>query len=417
MIAGMGFAILRTQKLKSPVAVRRSMKHAFRAQETPNADMARTPENTHIGAQSVDEGMAAFNAALPEKYRKNAVLAVEYLVTASPEAMNAMDRAGQDAYFADALDWLKEKHGVENVVYAGIHRDESTPHMYAYVVPKDPETGRLNCRRFLGGAKALSEMQTDFAVKVGQRHGLERGIEGSKARHITVQQYYAALNRPEHTHAAPELVEPKQLKKGLFSSTYESPVDVAERVKKHYDPAIKEAAGARLQARRAAEMARTAQAKDEQLKAVQARLEPLEGVFKGLTREQQKELVQAAAAKRQENAINAEKKRRVDALPELLRRAAGAAYVFAQHALEALKANSGFWRSIEWETVEKTAIQEAVYEHGQPMKSAVEAVLKHSPGQAHVTPEKAQVILDQVKEPEDRPVTQKTPEKRVRLLR
>ena len=37
----MGYAILRTQKLKSPVAVRRSMKHAFREQDTPNADPER----------------------------------------------------------------------------------------------------------------------------------------------------------------------------------------------------------------------------------------------------------------------------------------------------------------------------------------------------------------------------------------
>lgn len=307
----MGFAILRTQKLKSPGAVRRSMKHAFRAQDTPNADMARTPENTHIGAQSVDEGMAAFNAALPDKYRKNAVLAVEYLMTASPEAMHTKDRASQDAYFADALDWLKAKHGAENVIYAGIHRDESTPHMYAYVVPVDPETGRLNCRRFLGGAKALNEMQSDFAAKVGQRHGLERGIEGSKARHTTVKQYYAALNRPEHTHVTPDLVVAKQLKKGLFSSTHESPDVVAERVKRHYDPAIKEASMGRLHARRAAEMAKTASAKDKQLKAVQGRFAALAEVFKGLTREQQNELIQAAAVKREENAVHAEKDRAV----------------------------------------------------------------------------------------------------------
>ena len=38
------FAILRVQKLKSAVAVHRSMKHSFRAQDTPNADA----ELTHL---------------------------------------------------------------------------------------------------------------------------------------------------------------------------------------------------------------------------------------------------------------------------------------------------------------------------------------------------------------------------------
>lgn len=189
----MGYAILRTQKLKSGIAVRRSMKHAFREQDTPNADPGRTPDNTHIGAKSVDEALQRFNARLPEKVRKNAVLAVEYLITASPEDMKGKTRAEQDAYFRDGLEWLKRRHGVENIVYAGVHRDETTPHMYAYVVPLDRQ-GKLNCRSFLGGAQALSEMQTKFAREVGKQHGLERGVEGSKARHTSIQQYYARVH-------------------------------------------------------------------------------------------------------------------------------------------------------------------------------------------------------------------------------
>lgn len=186
------FAILRVQKLKSAIAVRRSFKHAFREQDTPNADPERTPDNTHLGPQNVDQAMDAFRSRLPEKHRVDAVLAIEYLVTATPEAMQAKGRDGQNAYFLDALKWLQARHGKENVVYAGVHRDEASPHMYAYVVPRVGE--RLNCRRFLGGAKALSEMQTDFAEQVGTKHDLERGIEGSRARHTTLKQYYGRVN-------------------------------------------------------------------------------------------------------------------------------------------------------------------------------------------------------------------------------
>jgi hypothetical protein len=190
----MNKAILRIQKLKSPVAVRRSMLHAFREQETPNADPDLTSNNTHIGAENVAEAIQRFNTALPEgKIRKNAVWAVEYLITASPEAMASKDRAAQDAYFGDALDWLRAKHGVDNVVYAGIHRDEITPHMYAYVVPKD-ERGKLNCRAFFGEKDALSKMQTHFVEKVGHKHALERGVEGSKANHTSIRQYYGRVN-------------------------------------------------------------------------------------------------------------------------------------------------------------------------------------------------------------------------------
>src|SRR5471032_2635618 len=199
----MGYAILRTQKLKSGIAVRRSLTHAFRERETPNADASRTPENTHIGAADVDEA-----------------LAVEYLITASPEDMHGKTRQEQDAYFRDALKWVEDKHGKANVVYAGIHRDEQTPHMYAYVVPLD-ERGKLNCRSFLGGAKALSQMQTEFSQEVGQQHGLQRGIEGSKARHTSIQQYYSRVSKafeplPEVKTPAPKL-RPEPEKPGLFA--------------------------------------------------------------------------------------------------------------------------------------------------------------------------------------------------------
>lgn len=193
----MRYAILRTAKIKHASKLRRSLSHSFRESDTPNADPQRLVDNTHIGAQSSREAIERFNdrLATQSKVRKNAVLAVEYLITASPEAMQGKNRKQQDAYFDDALAWLRQRHGEENVFYAGVHRDETTPHMYAYVVPIDKRE-KLNCRHFLGGGQALSEMQTDFADAVGARHGLVRGQKGSKARHQPMKAYYKRLNAP-----------------------------------------------------------------------------------------------------------------------------------------------------------------------------------------------------------------------------
>lgn len=240
----MKYAILRTQKLKSAVAVHRSMKHAFREQETPNADESRTPENTQIGAANVAEAMERFAARLPEKVRKNGVVAIEYLMTASPEAMQAKSRKEQDDYFRDALEWLKERHGADNVVYAGIHRDETTPHMYAYVVPID-ERGRLNARSFLGGRSALSEMQTDYAERVGRQHGLQRGIEGSKAHHQRVQRFYGDLAAGDR-HAptiAPEELERQKVKGSGLAQRVFGAVETQEGVVARLNAKIREAWG------------------------------------------------------------------------------------------------------------------------------------------------------------------------------
>ena len=83
------------QKLKSAVAVHRSMKHSFRAQDTPNADAELSHLNEHFGAHSVAEGMAAFRSRLPESFRKDAVQAVEYLITASRGHAKASRKASR----------------------------------------------------------------------------------------------------------------------------------------------------------------------------------------------------------------------------------------------------------------------------------------------------------------------------------
>lgn len=207
-INSMNYAILRTQKLKSTASVWRSLKHAFREQTTPNADPSKTSNNAHLGAKSASEAMQKVRNRLPEKRRKDAVLVIEYLITASPETMAKLGPKGRDGYFNDSMNWLRKRHGAENVVYAGIHRDETTPHMYAYVVPLDESTGRLNCKRWLGGAKALKEMQTEFAEQVGKPRGLQRGQEGSKARHESVKSWYARVGSVVPKKPVVELPEP-----------------------------------------------------------------------------------------------------------------------------------------------------------------------------------------------------------------
>ncbi|MFX7117508.1 plasmid recombination protein, partial [Acinetobacter baumannii] len=72
-----------------------------------------------------------------------------------------------------------------------LHMDEKTPHIEAYVMPFD-KRNRLNCRSFLGGAKKLTELQTEYANAMAPM-GLTRGMKGSPATHTTVKQFYALI--------------------------------------------------------------------------------------------------------------------------------------------------------------------------------------------------------------------------------
>lgn len=205
----MSFAILRLQKLKTFADVGGSLSHNYRNRETLNADADRTHLNDH-DLDTNEKCMSAIRDRIPEKRRKDAVLCIEHLITASPE-WDGWGTSKETEFFEQSKKWLENKYGKKNVVSTTVHRDETTPHLVAYVVPVDEETGRLNAKKFIGGSRhTLSQMQTDFAVEVKDL-GLDRGLQGSKAKHTSIQEYYEKLNNYEN--------EPG-IEKGL---TYEVP--------------------------------------------------------------------------------------------------------------------------------------------------------------------------------------------------
>jgi len=263
------FAILRTAKLKTMGEIGGSLAHTYRTRETTNADPERSPQNEHHGGETPEAVRKAISERIPEKHRSDAVLCVEYFVGASPEHF----QNGQDgsAYFAAAVEWLKERHGAENVVATAIHRDETSPHLVAYVVPLDHQ-GKLNAKSFLGGKAVLSAMQTDFADKVGRAHGLERGLEGSKATHTTIQEYYGRVSRVSNKTPSVSIPEPSMGERVNVKAYGER---VAESVIQQLGPELKQLRAKEVEAQaKAREQASTIRGRDAQLKL--ARVELLE---------------------------------------------------------------------------------------------------------------------------------------------
>jgi hypothetical protein len=203
----MAYGICRIQKLKAG-SVGRSGKHTSRRYDTPNADPTR--QHIRIIGQPDSPNIPDLEILVrqhigDQTIRKNAVLAVEFLLTASPGYFRPDDpsRAGYyepkhlEDFQQSACEWLANRYG-DRIVRAELHLDESTPHIHAYMVPLD-ERGKLNCRALLGGSRyRLSELQDDFADAMATL-GLERGIKGSKAKHTEISKYYAAVNSAPDT--------------------------------------------------------------------------------------------------------------------------------------------------------------------------------------------------------------------------
>ena len=202
------FIILRTKKLHNLGNIGGASAHVARNRDTPNAD----PEREIVCLVGDTDAMVSVRRRLEDAtppVRSNSVLAVEVFIGASPEFFTkdgtnngAWDQAKIDAFAPRAVTWLKEEWGEENLASAFLHLDEKTPHLHAIVVPLDPETGRLNARRWLGGRSAMSALQDRCSAAFSDL-GLERGIKGSKAKHTSVSQWYAQMNA-----AVPEVPAP-----------------------------------------------------------------------------------------------------------------------------------------------------------------------------------------------------------------
>jgi len=132
------------------------------------------------------------DAILRKKYnaRKNAVLAIEGLYTASPDAIAQMDDETLNSFFEDCIAWHKKQYPGP-IISIDIHFDESTGHMHILSVPLINE--KLNARQIIGNRKDMADRQSDIADTIGVKYGLARGVKHSKAKHLPLMEREEAL--------------------------------------------------------------------------------------------------------------------------------------------------------------------------------------------------------------------------------
>lgn len=169
-----------------------------------------------------DGFVSALNAKLPEKRRKDAVEAVELVLSASPEFFDAINT--DRAKLADDLtlkkwanashNFLKSEFG-SNLIDVVLHMDESSPHIHAIVIPLTKD-GRLNANG-PGGIMSKLEMrarQTRYAEAMAQ-FGLCRGQSSTETKraHVSLKDSLKLARRASK-------VVPPPVKNGLLDTGY-----------------------------------------------------------------------------------------------------------------------------------------------------------------------------------------------------
>lgn len=150
-------------------------------------DWSRTHLNYDLHAPSNDNYTRAVKARIEQLQlarapRKDAVVMAQVLVTSDSNYFKGLNKEQQSAFFKDSYRFLCDRYGQENVISATVHLDERTPHLHFNFVPVTAD-GRLSAKSIFTKS-SLREQQTAFYEQVGKKYGLQRGVEGSTAKHL-----------------------------------------------------------------------------------------------------------------------------------------------------------------------------------------------------------------------------------------
>mgnify|MGYP000245495896 CR=1 FL=1 len=215
----MGYAVLHLEKAKGTDS--RMSAHIERTVHPKNADRTRTHLNRELvqfpeGVRNRTQAIAhrIETAGIRRKVSANQVKAIRILLTGSNKDMKQMEAEGRiEGWCNDSLKWIRETYGEQNLVSAVLHMDEKTPHIHATVIPivtgerrkagqeeqngkkkyrkKNPQDVRL-CADDVMARHRLKHYQDTYAQAMN-KYGLQRGVDGSLAKHISTMQYYKQL--------------------------------------------------------------------------------------------------------------------------------------------------------------------------------------------------------------------------------
>lgn len=195
----MSYSIIRVQKMNGQ-AIKGIQIHNQREKESHSNPDIREADN-HLnydlihGSKKLDykkeiEKVISENVKSEKKIRKDAVRLSEFLITSDSAFFDNLSPDEQKRYFETAKDFIADKYGEQNIIYATVHNDEKTPHMHVGLVPVTDD-GRLSAKDVFGNRLQFVKLQDAFNAHV-KAHGfdLERGLSSNR-KHLDVGRYKA----------------------------------------------------------------------------------------------------------------------------------------------------------------------------------------------------------------------------------
>lgn len=116
------------------------------------------------------------------KIRKDAVLVNEFFVTSGKAFFDGLEEQDQKNFFEAAKEWFSERYGEQNIAYATVHNDETTPHMHIGVVPM--RDGKLQSKNIFNRVELLAVQKELPKYLENKGFDIKRGEEKSKNVHV-----------------------------------------------------------------------------------------------------------------------------------------------------------------------------------------------------------------------------------------
>lgn len=229
----MSSAIFRVQGIKTTNDLRGIGKHNEERISATNddIDLALSGENIHlISSNSKSYVKDFFKMVEPMKQehdekmkteRKDRVksfeakinsskndVACEFLFTSDKEFFEGKNKDEIKKWAQQSLNFVKDEIGIDekNILHAIIHMDEKTPHLHIVAVPlvnkydgrAKKDVWQINRKHFIETKIDMSILQDKYhELMQNEGHDLDRGVKGSKLRHLTVEEFKIDSRRKE----------------------------------------------------------------------------------------------------------------------------------------------------------------------------------------------------------------------------